>query len=628
MVGFLEGRMSIRRIHLLLLTVVLAMGSAWAQAPQTTRQSKGKPTAAEAGKFVIDAEKKLLEASIKASRASWVQLTHITYDTEIISAEAQEEVLGLGSALAKQAARYNGLKLPYDDRRKLELLKTSITLPTPDNPAERAEVTKIGVSMESDYGRGKYCPQGSKECLDINAITKIMAESRDAKQLKDVWLGWHKIGAPMRQRYSRFVDLSNKGARELGYKDTGALWRSGYDMPPDEFAAELDRLWNQVRPLYEQLHAYVRTKLGEHYGAEAQRADGLLPTQLMGNLWAQDWSNIYPLVAPPAADPGYDLTKILEQRKVDPVAMTKIGERFFSSLGFAPLPETFWERSMLTKPRDREVVCHASAWDIDQENDLRIKMCIEPTAEDFTTIHHELGHNYYQRAYSKQPALYRGSANDGFHEAIGDTIALSITPDYLKQIGFIQQVPSAEADTGLLLRMALEKVAFLPFGLLIDQWRWRVFSGEITPAEYNKAWWDLKAKYQGIAPPEPRSEQDFDPGAKYHVPGNTPYTRYFLAHVLQFQFHRALCRQAGYQGPLHRCSIYNNKEAGARLNKMLEMGQSRPWPEALKAMTGEERMDATAMLDYFAPLMKWLEEQNRGKKVGWDAAAKAATESK
>jgi peptidyl-dipeptidase A len=387
-------------------------------------------------------------------------------------------------------------------------------------------------------------------------------------------------------------------------------------MPPDAFAKELDRLWEQVKPLYVSLHAYVRSKLRDKYG-DAVPANGPIPAHLLGNMWAQDWSNIYDLVAPKDADPGYDLTKILKDRKTDPLQMVRFGESFFTSLGFAPLPDSFWQRSLFTKPRDREVVCHASAWDVDNVEDLRIKMCIDITEEDFSTIHHELGHNFYQRAYNKQPILFRDSANDGFHEAIGDTIALSITPEYLKKLGLIETVPDTSKDVGLLLRRALEKVAFLPFGLMIDQWRWKVFSGEVTPQNYNKVWWELRQKYQGVAPSVARDEKDFDPGAKYHVPANVPYTRYFLAHILQFQFHRALSQTAGCKDPLNRCSIYGSKAAGAKLNAMLELGSSKPWPEALAVVTGQKQMDATAIRDYFAPLQKWLDEQNKGKPLGW-----------
>jgi peptidyl-dipeptidase A len=471
--------------------------------------------------------------------------------------------------------------------------------------------------MESLYGKGKYCPAGeSQPCLDLEQITRIMARSRDPKQLLDVWRGWRTVSPPMRQDFVRYVELANKGARELGFADLGAMWRSKYDMPPEEFAREVERLWEQVKPLYVSLHAYVRRKLREQYG-ELVPASGPIPAHLLGNVWAQSWENIFPLVSPASADPGYDLTALLKARKVSEREMVRYGERFFTSLGFAPLPQTFWERSLFVKPRDREVVCHASAWDVDNVEDLRIKMCIDITGEDFTVIHHELGHNFYQRAYSRQPFLFRDSANDGFHEAVGDTIALSVTPEYLVRIGLLDKAPPESRDLGLLLHRALDKVAFLPFGLLIDQWRWKVFAGEIPPERYNQAWWELRRKYQGVDAPAPRSEADFDPGAKYHVPANVPYTRYFLAHLLQFQFHRALAQAAGCQGPLHRCSIYGNAEAGKRLMAMLEMGASRPWQDALEALTGSRQIDATAMLDYFAPLQKWLDEQNRDQPAGW-----------
>jgi peptidyl-dipeptidase A len=420
----------------------------------------------------------------------------------------------------------------------------------------------------------------------------------------------------MRKDYTRFVELSNKGARALDYPDTGAMWRGKYDMPPDAFAKELDRLWDQLRPLYLSLHTYVRARLHEKYGAIVPE-NGPIPAHLLGNLWQQDWSNIYDLVAPTGEKPVFSLTENLKAKKIEPLEMVRFGERFFTSLGFDALPKTFWERSLFQKPRDRDVVCHASAWDIDSVNDVRIKMCIDVNAEDFITIHHELGHNFYQRAYSPLPVVLRDSANDGFHEAVGDTLALSVTPEYLVQVGLLDKAPDASADTGLLLKTALERLAFLPFGLIVDQWRWQAFAGRITPANYNHAWWDLKLRYQGVAPPTSRGEEFFDPGAKYHVPANTPYARYFLAQVLQFQFHRALAKTAGCTAPLHRCSIYGSKEAGAKLKAMLELGASKPWPDALEALTGQRQMDAAAMADYFAPLKTWLDQQNRGKHIGW-----------
>ena len=578
------------------------------------------PSVAEAKKFLEEAETRLLELTNEAGRSAWVQSNFITDDTEALAALANERQIGVAVELAKAATRFDKVALPPDMARKMKLLKLSFTLAAPSNKIERTEVTSIASSLEGRYGKGKYCPAGTGDktkCLDLQDITKIMANSRDEKELKDLWKGWRTVSPPMKTDYQRLVQLSNKGARELGFSDTGAMWRSKYDMPPDEFAKELDRLWDQVRPLYLSLHAYVRNRLREKYGDTVVPATGLIPAHLLGNPWAQSWENIYPLLAPKDADPSFDLTDILTTRKTNAIGMVKYGESFFMSLGFSALPPTFWDRSLFVKPRDREVVCHASAWDVDSVNDLRIKMCIDITGEDFSTIHHELGHNFYQRAYNTQPFLFRDSANDGFHEAVGDTIALSVTPEYLVKLGFLKNVPDPSKDMGLLLRKALEKVAFLPFGLLIDQWRWKVFSGEITPEQYNQAWWQLRQKYQGISAPVNRTEADFDPGAKYHVAANVPYMRYFLADILQFQFHRALAKTAGCTEPLHRCSIYNSKEAGAKLNAMLSLGQSKPWPDALEAMTGQRQMDASAIVDYFAPLKVWLDEQNKGKPVGW-----------
>jgi peptidyl-dipeptidase A len=576
--------------------------------------SGGNTSAAEAEKFMTDVEKRLMDLSIKSGRADWVRSTFITDDTEKIAAAANTDLIAATTEYAEQSKKFDGVDLPVDLQRKMKLLKLSLTLPAPKDEAERKELTEIAAKMEGDYGKGKYCPEGDKgKCLSLPDLEDIMTNSRDPEELKKAWLGWHQIAVPIRKDYVRFVELSNKGAQQMGFKDTGAMWRSKYDMEPDAFAAEMERLWQQVKPLYDSLYTYTRRKLSEKYGKEVVAEDKPIPAHLLGNMWAQSWSNVYPILAPTSGDRGYDLTKTLKERNTDPKQMVRYGEGFFTSLGFESLPSTFWDRSLFVKPADHEVVCHASAWDIDYEKDVRLKMCININEEDFSVVHHELGHNYYQMAYANQPFLFRDSANDAFHEAIGDTVALSVTPPYLKQLGLIEKVPDPSADIGFLLNRALDKVAFLPFGYLVDQWRWRVFSGDIKPENYNTAWWELREKYQGVASPVSRSEQDFDAGAKYHVPANTPYARYFLAAILQFQFHRALCREAGFNGPLYQCSIYGNKKAGEKLHAMLAMGLSKPWPDALKAMTGEDKMDATAIIDYFAPLKTWLDEQN-GKK--------------
>jgi peptidyl-dipeptidase A len=580
--------------------------------------SPSDATSGDAKAFLDHVDETMKKLAVQQGQAGWVQQTYITDDTEAMAAHANQEYIDAVARFAKEATKFDTVTVPADQRRQLTLLKVSLVMAAPADAKESDELTKAAARLESTYGKGHWCPDPAKpeRCKNIDEVTRILATSRNEKEIRAAWEGWHTISPPMRKDYERFVELSNKGAKELGFADTGAMWRAKYDMPPDDFTKEVDRLWDQVRPLYLKLHAYVRMKLHEKYG-DAVPAKGPMPAHLLGNIWAQDWSNVYPLVAPANADAGFSLDAILKKRNMPPLEMVRTGERFYTSIGFAPLPKTFWERSLFVRPRDRDVVCHASAWDIDLESDLRIKMCIEPIAEDFTTIHHELGHDFYQRAYKDQPVLFRDSANDGFHEAIGDTIALSVTPEYLVRIGLLDKAPDASRDIGLLMTRALDKIGFLPFGLLIDQWRWKVFAGEVPPAAYNKAWWDLKLKYQGVAPPSVRGEEFFDPGAKYHVPDNTPYTRYFLADILQFQFHRALSKTAGCTLPLHRCSIYESKAAGDRLNTMLSMGLSRPWPEALDALTGSKQMDATAILDYFAPLSTWLDGQLAGKPVGW-----------
>ena len=578
------------------------------------------PSKAEAEAFVETAETKLAEFSLPAAQAAWTNATYITDDTDALAAYFGTIGTEMSVGFANDAARFADVPgLDYDTKRKLDTLRGGIVLPAPTTPGAAAELNTISTSLQSQYGKGKGTLNG--EPINGSDIEAAMGTNRNPADLKEMWTSWNtNVGAPMRDDYIRMVAIANQGATELGYSDVGSMWRSAYDMPPEDFTALTDKMWNDVKPLYDELHCYVRTKLNEKYGDEVQPATGPIRSDLLGNMWAQEWGNIYDVVAPEGAgDLGYDVTELLEAKDYDALKMVKTGEGFFTSLGFEPLPQTFWDRSLFTKPRDREVVCHASAWDLDNVDDLRIKMCIKVNADDFTTIHHELGHNFYQRAYNKQPFLYLNGANDGFHEAIGDMIALSITPEYLTQIGLLDksQVPSADKDIGLLLRQAMDKVAFLPFGLLVDKWRWGVFDGSITPADYNTAWHDLKREYQGITPPVDRPDDAFDPGAKYHIPGNTPYTRYFLARILQFQFYKAACDQAGWKGPLHRCSFYGNKEVGEKLNAMLEMGASKPWPDALEAFTGSREMSGKAMMEYFAPLKKWLDEQNKGKPSGW-----------
>jgi len=625
----------------------IALGFAIVASVASSQQAP--PTVAAAQNFVNRANTDLLKLTTDASHAEWTAETNITDDTEATSALINEQATARALALTSESHRFDHLQLPAELRRQIKLLQVNAPA-APKDPKLLAEESQIAAQLTGMYGKGKFCidtpagqqPAPGAKCLGIDALSAIMASSTNPEELTKVWVGWHAIGAPMRSRYARLMELQNIGARELGYNDTGELWRAGYDMTPAEFSTEMERAWTQLEPLYRELHTYVRARLIAKYGNAADRPDGMIPAQLLGNMWAQEWGNIYGIVAPtdpslsrfkpvdlaaalkqqitahdsaaaPAFVPSADLSS--DQGHAACIAaardMVHYGENFFTSLGFPALPKTFWERSQFVHPRDSEVVCHASAWDIDSVDDLRVKMCIEVNDDYFTTVHHELGHNFYQRAYNKQPFLFRNGANDGFHEAIGDSIALSITPAYLKKLGLAGDEPPAEADIPLQLRTALDKVAFLPFALALDKWRWQVFSGEIKPADYNKAWWKLREKYQGVAPPVERSEADFDAGAKNHIPTNVPYARYFLARVYQFQFYKAMCDASGYKGPLNRCSFYGSKAAGDKLSHMLEAGESQPWQQTLKEMTGSDHLDAQAMLDYFAPLYAWLKQQNK-----------------
>ncbi|HLT35120.1 MAG TPA: M2 family metallopeptidase [Enhygromyxa sp.] len=578
-----------------------------------------KPSADQAKAFVAGVDGKLRELWTAESKAAWTHATDITDEHAAAVAAASEQSMAYINQAIKDSREFDGVEADPDTLRQLKLLRTATTMPAPADEAKRKELAEIVTKLDSMYGTGKWgCDANGANCKDIGAAEDIIANSDDYDQLQEAWEGWRTISPPMRPHYQRLVEIANEGARDIGYADVGELWRSGYDMTPAEFEAEMERLWQQVKPLYTALHCHVRAKLGEKYGTDKVPADGMIPAHLLGNLWAQEWPNVYDDMIPYPDQPSIDVTAGLKKAKFDEHKMVKTAENFFVSLGLDPLPETFWERSLFVKPTDREVQCHASAWDVEFNNDLRIKMCIKINMEDFVTIHHELGHNYYYHYYYTKPVLFQAGAHDGFHEGIGDTLALSVTPKYLKEMGLLEQASEdPKAVINKQMSDGLEKISFLPFGLLIDRWRWGVFSGEIEPEEYNAAWWKLRNEYQGVAAPSPRTEEHFDPGAKYHIPGNTPYARYFLARILQFQFHKALCDAAGHEGPLHTCSIFGSKEAGAKLQAMLAMGASKPWPDALEAIAGTRKMDAGPLLEYFEPLQGYLAEQNQGRTCGW-----------
>jgi peptidyl-dipeptidase A len=586
-------------------------------APAANNAAPAALSAESAAAFVEAAEAELMRRSEYEGRVAWVYNTYINYDTEWLLQRSDAEGTEARVRLASEAGRYADVDMPADTRRKVDLLRLSLVLPAPQREGAAGQLSEITTRLASIYSTGRIDYQGRQVTLD--ELETLMGTERNPARLEEIWTKWHAVAAPMRDDYARMVEIANEGARDLGFDNVGQMWLSNYDMPADDMEREVERLWSQLSPFYEQLHCYVRARLNDRYGDAIVPMDQPIRADLLGNMWAQDWSTLMPIARPPGGRATYDTTQLLTRARTTPVQMTETAERFYTSLGFPELPDTFWERSLLTRPRDRDVVCHASAWNIDNVDDLRVKQCIQVNAEHFQTIHHELGHNFYQRAYNQQPFLYRNGAHDGFHEAIGDFVALNITPEYLTEIGLLRrnQIPPASADVSLLMERALEKISFLPFAITMDQWRWQVFDGRITPDRYNAAWWELRQRYQGIRPPNARGEQFFDPGAKYHIANNVPYLRYFLSYVLQFQFYEAACRQAGWEGPLHRCTIYGNREVGERFQRMLEMGQSRPWPDALEAFTGTRQMDGGAMARYFQPLMSYMQQQNRGRTCGW-----------
>ncbi|MDB4120691.1 M2 family metallopeptidase [Gammaproteobacteria bacterium] len=560
-----------------------------------------------------------------ASSAYWLQANFITYDSQKVVADYGKRFQLLALERARQASTFDDVEVSEENRRKLNLIKNSFVMPSPLDDTLAGEIANIMAELDAMYGAGQHC-FGEGDCYDLEAFEGVIDNSRDPDELLKAWEGWRNIGTPMKDKYLRMVEIGNLGAKDLGYEGLTDLWFSQYDMPAEEFLAETDRVWGELKPLYDALHCHVRSELSEHYGEEVVSKEGVLPAHVLGNMWGQSWANVYDLVYTPdnlTVSSGIDLTRILEEKNIDEIEMTKIAENFFISLGFQPLPDTFWERSLFIKPQDRSVVCHASAWNLDADaNDLRIKMCIERNAEDFSTIHHELGHIFYYQAYnSTQPSVFQSGANDGFHEAVGDLLALSITPEYYNKIGLISEAEAKAATSdpiSLLMQQALQGVVSVPWTLMLDKWRAGVFSGETSESQLNDSWWELREYYQGIGVPRERGADAFDPGAKYHIPGNTPYTRYYLAQILQYQFHESLCNQMGFEGPLHECSIYDNELAGKKLRAMLSLGQSQEWQVALEALTGTRSLSGKSMLNYYKPLKVWLDAQNTDRTCGWE----------
>ena len=570
--------------------------------------------------FLSEYEKKYTQDGPVISSAFWIASNFISHDSQVIAADYSKRYTLDALESARTAASFDGLDLDPLDRRALNLIKNGFVMPPPLDEDLAGELSQIMTELEAMYGTGKHCFR-EDDCYDLEAFESIIDNSRDPDELLKAWSGWRQISPPMKDKYLRMVEIGNQGSSDLGFSGLSDLWFSKYDMSNEEFSLLVDQVYEDMRPLYESLQCHVRAELNDYYGDEIVPIDKPIPAHLLGNMWAQSWSNISDIVYDFDDTSSIDLTQIILDRELSEVEMVEIAESFFLSLGFDPLTDTFWDRSLFVKPKDRDVVCHASAWDIDsQKQDLRIKMCIQKNEEDFITIHHELGHIFYYQAYADLPEVFQSGANDGFHEAVGDLLSLSITPSYLKDIDFISEEEaerSKENAIGLLMKQALEGVVAVPWTLMLDKWRMAVFDGNLSDDQLNDYWWELREKYQGVASPIERPVDAFDPGAKYHIPGNTPYTRYYLARVLQYQFHEALCESMGFDGDLHECSIYGNKEAGLRLRNMLAVGQSEPWPDALEKITGQRTLSGKSLLNYYEPLKEWLDDQNEGRACGW-----------
>ncbi|CAL1534584.1 unnamed protein product [Lymnaea stagnalis] len=549
--------------------------------------------------------------------SSWTYNTNITDHNQKHMLEVQLVSARFVQEMYQNATRFNlTVMSPLDRRRFVKIMDIGTAAQT--NETKLAYLNKIKSDMQTIYSKAKVLmPSGKSLPLDPDLIN-VMATSRNYDELLAAWVGWREAsGAKMKTFYSQFVELSNEAVQKTGYADTGAHWRSDFETPT--FEDDVRALFDQLRPLYEQLHAYARRKLKQIYGNDKFPSSGHIPAHLLGNMWGQQWDALVKELTPFKGKSSFDVTGEMGRQNYTALRIFQTADDFFKSLGMIPMPDTFWNKSLLEKPKDgRDVVCHASAWDFFNGRDFRIKQCTVITVQDLETAHHEMGHVEYYLQYKDQPVSFRRGANSGFHEAVGDVISLSVqTPEHLHSIGLIPTVgKDAESDINFLMNMALQKIAFLPFGYLIDQWRWSVFRGDTKPDRYNDEWWNLRCRYQGLSPPVYRSSSDFDPGAKYHIPANVPYIRYFVSFVIQFQFHKALCHEAGYRGPLHRCDIYNSKTAGTLLSNMLKLGSSKPWPEAMYLLTGQYKMDAQPLMDYFKPLLEYLRQEN-GNDYGW-----------
>ncbi|XP_045110504.1 angiotensin-converting enzyme-like isoform X5 [Portunus trituberculatus] len=553
------------------------------------------------------------------AKALWDYATNITLHNTERKKEASARTRQFKDKWSKRSRNLADLDLTNDTRR---MIKKAFQIQL--NEEDGRNLSQVLSNMSTIYSTAQVCLHG-KGCVGLDPdLTNLMANSRNYSELLEIWKGWREsVSREIKPYYLQYLDLMNKMARLNNFSDAGEMWRDKYETPA--FEAAMEDLYKEVRPLYLLIHAYVRRRLRQHYPQIEPR--GALPACVLGDMWGRFWRNISPLVTPYPDLTQLDVTSELVRLNHTPHTMFRMGGEFFTSMGLKPLPNTFWTRSMLVKPEGREVVCHPTAWDFYDGKDFRIKMCTQVNMEDLQTIHHELGHVQYFMEYAHLPLTYRNGANGGFHEAIGELVGMVVeTPQYLTKIGLLPHRPAGpEMEVNQLMWAALQTVTTLPFHLVRDVWRWRVWRGDVEEAKYNEDFWRLMLEYAGVKPPVPRTDKDLDPPALFHVANNYDMIRYFTRTILQFQILEGLCRAAGHQGPLHTCDLHGSEKAGRLLASGLALGSSKPWPEVLKVLTGSSTMSTKPLREFFAPLEHWIrteglrdnETKESEQGVGW-----------
>ncbi|XP_071562887.1 angiotensin-converting enzyme-like [Temnothorax nylanderi] len=632
-------------LRLILVAAVITLVATKPATEDTVEISSENPQTAEdllnnAQQLLKNINARYAEWSNKQSITSWNYASNMTDENLAEKLRVSAEAANASKQIAQEVNAFPWRELD-DESIKRQFKKLGIlgTAALPEDSYKEFEMTIS--KMENIYSTAKICDYKDKNKCDLALepeITEKLMCSRDPEELKHIWIEWRKAsGEKVKSLFPQYVELANTAARLNNFSDYAEYWMKDYEAA--DFPEQIENQWQQLKPLYLQLHAYVRRELRKKYGEDIVSEDGPIPAHLLGNTWAQTWSNIADFTMPFPGKQLPDVTATLVEQGYNATSMFRLAENFFTSINLSAMPDTFWEKSILTKQKDVDMICHASAWDFYDGKDFRIKQCTRVNMEDLLTAHHEMGHVEYYLQYKNQPTVFKEGANPGFHEAVGDVISLSVsTPSHLKKIDLLKDDSTdQEALLNHLYVKSLDKIAFLPFAYMMDRWRWNVFQGKVTPDNYNCNWWSLAEEYQGIEPPVDRTEEDFDPGSKYHIIADVEYIRYYVSFVIQFQFHKALCTKAKEYDPnnpdtklLSQCDIYGNKDAGNLLKSMLELGSSKPWPDAMEKISGQRQMDAAGLLEYFKPLTDWLIKENKktNEYIGWKPSKKHCVQTR